>query len=73
MVIPVKENAMKNYTNALKELEKIVDELEKGDVSVDILVAKVKRASELIRLCKTVLRETGEEVENVLGEMSTED
>ncbi len=64
---------MKNYTNALKELEKIVDELEKGDVSVDILVAKVKRASELIRLCKTVLRETGEEVENVLGEMSTED
>ena len=64
---------MKNYTNALKELEKIVDELESGDVSVDVLVSKVRRASELIRVCKAILRDTGREIENVIGEMNKED
>ena len=64
---------MKNYTNALKELEKIVDELESGDVSVDVLVSKVRRASELIRACKAILRETGRDIENVIGEMNRED
>ena len=64
---------MKNYANALKELEKIVDELERGDVSVDVLVIKVKRASELIRVCKAILRDTGQEIENVIGEMNKED
>ena len=62
-------NVMKNYSNALKELEKIVEELERGDVAVDVLAAKVKRASELIRVCKAILKETGEEVENVLGDL----
>ncbi|HNS18096.1 MAG TPA: exodeoxyribonuclease VII small subunit [Bacteroidales bacterium] len=63
---------MKSYTNALKEIEKIVDELERGDVPVDVLVAKVKRASELIRICKAMLRDTGKDVEGVLGEMNEE-
>ncbi|MBP6977131.1 MAG: exodeoxyribonuclease VII small subunit [Bacteroidales bacterium] len=63
---------MKNYTNALKEIEKIVDELERGDVPVDILVARVKRASELISQCKALLKETSQEVEGVLGKMNGE-
>ncbi len=61
---------MKSYTNALKEIEKIVEELEKGEVPVDVLVTRVKRASELIRQCKAMLRETGQEVEDVLNEMN---
>jgi exodeoxyribonuclease VII small subunit len=64
---------MKNYTSALKELEKIVEELERGEVSVDVLVSKVKRASELIRQCKVILRDTGEEVEKVIDEMGREE
>ncbi|MDD5507827.1 MAG: exodeoxyribonuclease VII small subunit [Bacteroidales bacterium] len=60
---------MKNYTIALKELEKIVEELERGEVSVDVLVNKVKRASELIRQCKVILRDTSEEVEKVIDGM----
>lgn len=40
------------YAAALKELETILNELEKPDVDVDVLASKVERASELIRLCR---------------------
>lgn len=60
---------MESYGDALNELEKIVDELERGEVTVDVLTARVKRAMELIQACKTVLRETGKEVEELLKNM----
>ncbi|MGA0878118.1 MAG: exodeoxyribonuclease VII small subunit [Ilumatobacteraceae bacterium] len=40
------------YASALKELESILNELEKPDVDVDVLASKVERASELIHLCR---------------------
>ena len=40
------------YAEALAELEKILAELERADVDVDVLAARVQRASELIRLCR---------------------
>lgn len=40
------------YADALRELETILNELEKPDVDVDVLASKVERASELIRLCR---------------------
>ena len=64
---------MKNYTSVLKELEKIVEELERGEVPVDVLVSRVKRASELIRQCKVILRDTSEEVEKVIDGMGGEE
>lgn len=64
---------MKNYTSALKELEKIVEELERGEVPVDMLVSKVKRASELMRQCKAILRDTSEEVEKVMEGMRSDE
>ena len=39
-----------NYTEAFHELQQIVDEIEKGEISVDDLSTKVKRAAELIRI-----------------------
>ncbi len=62
------ENKM-NYTEAIEELERIVEEIENGDISVDELSEKVKRASKLIRLCKTKLTKTEEEVSKVLKEI----
>ncbi len=58
-----------NYTQAIEELEKIVTEIENEDISVDELSAKVKRAAELIRICKAVLYKTEEEVNAVLKGM----
>jgi len=61
-----------NYTQAIEELENIVTEIENEDISVDELSAKVKRAAELIRICKAVLYKTEEEVDTVLKEMREE-
>jgi len=38
-----------NYTDAFEELKVIVTEIEQGEISVDELSIKVKRATELIK------------------------
>ena len=58
-----------NYSEAIEELENIVAEIENEDISVDELSEKVKRASELIRICKNVLFKTEAEVNSILKEM----
>ncbi|MBN2639364.1 MAG: exodeoxyribonuclease VII small subunit [Bacteroidales bacterium] len=58
-----------SYQKAIDELEQIVAAMETGDIPVDDLAKKVKRASELIKVCKTVLYETSDEVNRVLSEM----
>ncbi len=60
------------YQQAIEELESIVNEIESEEISVDDLSEKVKRASQLIRLCKTKLTKTEEEVSKVLEEMKQE-
>ncbi len=57
------------YQQAIDELEAIVNEIENEEISVDELSEKVKRASQLIVLCKTKLTKTEEEVSKVLEEM----
>lgn len=58
-----------NYTAAFEELQEIVNEIEQGEISVDELSAKVKRASVLIKICKTKLTTTEEDVQKILKEL----
>jgi exodeoxyribonuclease VII small subunit len=58
-----------NYQEAFGELQQIVSEIEGGEISVDLLSEKVKRASQLIRICKTRLSQTEEDVNQILKEM----
>ncbi|NOX86435.1 MAG: exodeoxyribonuclease VII small subunit [Chlorobi bacterium] len=58
-----------SYTEAFTELENIVSELEQGEISVDELSEKVKRASALIKICKTKLSSTEEDVDKILEEL----
>ena len=58
-----------NYTNAFEELQKIVAEIEQGEISVDELSAKVKRATLLIKFCKLKLTTTEEDVNTILKEL----
>ncbi len=60
------------YSEAIEELEKIVTEIENEDIPVDELSSKVKRAAELIHICKTVLYKTEEEVNAVLKDLQEE-
>ena len=59
-----------NYTQAKKELEEIVQSIEAGELDVDVLTAKVKRASELIVLCKERLTKTDKELQKLLEDMA---
>jgi exodeoxyribonuclease VII small subunit len=61
-----------SYTEAISELELIVSEIEQGEITIDTLSEKVKRAAELIRICKGKLTSTEEDVNKILGEIKNE-
>lgn len=58
------------YQEAFAELEQIVREIESEAVDVDQLAAKVKRASELIRICREKLTATETDVQEILKEIN---
>jgi exodeoxyribonuclease VII small subunit len=62
-----------HYTKAFEELQTIVSEIELGEISVDELSAKVKRAAELIKICKAKLSSTEEDVNSILKELEKND
>ena len=62
-------NDTTNYTAAYEELQRIVSEIETGEISVDELSEKVKRATQLIRICKLKLTTTEEDVSKILRDL----
>jgi len=60
-----------NYTEAYEELQRIVSEIENGEISVDELSEKVKRATQLIRICKLKLTTTEEDVNKILRDLES--
>ena len=65
------KNKELTYSQALAELEDIINRIESEEVDVDALAEKVKRASVLIRFCKEKLKSTEEEVRSVLSDSET--
>ena len=59
------------YTEAFEELQRIVSEIEQGEISVDELSEKVKRAAYLIKICKSKLSTTEEDVNKILKELDS--
>lgn len=62
-------STVKNYSEAFEELQQIVADIEGGEISVDELSSKVKRAAELIKICKKKLSSTEEDVNAILKEL----
>ncbi len=60
-----------DYTEAFEELQTIVAEIEDGEISVDELSEKVKRAALLIKICKAKLTSTEEDVNKILKELDS--
>ena len=58
-----------SYSQAIGELERIIDEIEAESINVDVLAEKVKRATHLIKFCKGNLRTTEEAVKKALSEI----
>lgn len=57
------------YESAFEELKNIISHLEHGDIAVDELAEKVKRAVLLIEVCKKKLTATEAEVNKVIESM----
>lgn len=62
-------NDLPTYSEAFEELQQIVSEIESGEISVDQLSEKVKRATLLIRICKQKLTTTEEDVNRLLNDL----
>ena len=58
-----------NYRDAISEIEETIQAIENEELDVDQLSDKVKRVSELLKICKEKLHNTEKEVENILNEM----
>ncbi len=65
-------NEKLNYTEAYEELLKIVAEIEEGEITIDELSEKVKRAAQLIKICKAKLTSTEEDVNKILKELEAD-
>ncbi|BAR49575.1 exodeoxyribonuclease VII small subunit [Tannerella forsythia] len=55
-----------SYNKAIEKLRGIIQDIESGELDVDVLSEKVKEASRLIKLCREKLFKADEEVKKIL-------
>lgn len=58
-----------SFNEAVVEIEKILRNIESGDLDVDKLAVEVRRASELIRQCQKKLHTTEEEINSIFKDL----
>ena len=56
------------YEEAFTELQAIVRRMENDELDIDQMSAQLKRAQDLIALCKEKLTKTDEEIKKILTE-----
>lgn len=59
----------KTYSEALAELQDILSKIESGDLEVDVLTEEIKKASELLKLCKDKLYKTDAQIKKILEDI----
>ena len=57
------------YAEAMTELEGVLEELEGDHLDVDVLAERVRRASELIKLCRTRISRAQEDVNRIVTDL----
>lgn len=57
------------YGEALAELETILDEIEDDAVDVDVLATRVRRAAELLRVCRDRIASARVEVTQIVADL----
>lgn len=54
------------YEEAVKQLEDIVKQLENGELDLDDMSSELKKAQQLIKICKDRLTKTDEGIKKIL-------
>lgn len=62
----------KTFEQSIKELEKIVNELESGELDLDKSIAKYTEAMKLIEFCENKLNNANETINKLVNENGTE-
>lgn len=57
------------YGDALAELERILEEIEDDAVDIDVLATKVRRAAELLRVCRDRIAAARIEVTQIVADL----
>jgi exodeoxyribonuclease VII small subunit len=61
------------YTEAMTELEEILDDLERDQLDVDVLAERVRRASELLTLCRDRISRAQADVDKIVADLDAFD
>lgn len=61
------------YTDAMTELEEILDDLERDQLDVDVLAERVRRASELLTLCRDRISRAQADVDKIVADLDAFD
>ena len=56
------------YKDAFEELQEIAQSLENDELEIDLLAVKIKRATELVNICKEKLKSIEKEVSKEIEE-----
>lgn len=62
-----------SFEENVKELETIIEELEKGEIDLDSSIEKYTKAMKLISTCEKKLNEVEEKVNKILNDGKLED
>ena len=54
------------YEEAVRQLEEIVVKMERGELDIDSMATQLKKAQELVKLCKQKLKHTDDEIKKLL-------
>ncbi|MDI3526387.1 MAG: exodeoxyribonuclease small subunit [Tenuifilum sp.] len=60
------------YNEAIEEVEEIINQIESNELDIDELTSKIKRASDLLKICKQKLYKTEQDVQKLLDEMQVD-
>lgn len=59
------------FNEAIKGIEEILKNIEEGEPDIDRLSEDVRKAAELIKICRKRLRETEEKIDGIIQDLKS--
>jgi len=63
--VPSKKNTVPTFEEALSELESLVENMEQGDLSLEVSLKSFERGVQLTRTCQQALKSAEQKVEKL--------
>lgn len=57
------------YSEAVIEIEEILQSIENDELDIDVLSEKIKQVSELVKYCKKKLKQTESDIQQIIEEI----